>query len=183
MDIQDVALKFDQFLHDNDSSFHAVVIGGAALSLLKVISRVTNDIDVLEPKTLPKKVDQLAKEFAISHHLPPNWLNCGPADVMDYLPKGWQSRTQKIFDGKNLKLKTLGRQELLMTKCWAYCDRERDLDDIIALRPSKDELIKIREWLKPLDANPQWPEYVDKIVAKLEKEVDLEKNLGLGLGM
>ncbi len=179
MNIKEVIKNFDKFLHEHDESFSATIIGGAALTLLKVTSRTTHDVDILNPKTIPDKISQLSKEFAMKNNLPENWLNCGPADVVNYLPKDWEKHTRKVFEGESMELTTLGRKELIMTKCWAYCDRERDLDDIIALSPTKQELKETREWLKPLDANPGWPEYVDKAMTKLEQACQQQKNLKL----
>jgi hypothetical protein len=39
---------FDRFLLDLGLRFDAVVIGGAALSLLRVVSRPTKDVDILK---------------------------------------------------------------------------------------------------------------------------------------
>jgi hypothetical protein len=169
MDIKATVQEFDQFLFEHQQAFSAVIIGGAALSLLKIISRVTNDIDVVNPKSLPLVVGQLAKEFAKRNHLPEGWLNCAPADVVSYLPKGWENRTEKIYKGKKLTLITLGRMDLILTKCWAYCDRQRDLDDLVAMSLTKEEIKKAHIWLKPLDQNPGWPDYVDQVMAALSK--------------
>ncbi len=171
MDVLSVIQKFDQFLEENGHmTFEATIVGGAALTLLKLISRATNDVDILYPKQLPSSIRNAAEAFAKENHLPLEWLNCGPAESATYLPKGWDQRLENVFQGKCLRLVTLGRIELLMTKCWAYCDRERDLPDIVALKPTSSELDKIEAWLKPLDANPDWPSYVVKIFLSLRKE-------------
>jgi hypothetical protein len=41
--------NFDLYLKSKNLSFSAVVIGGAALSILGVITRQTQDVDVLDP--------------------------------------------------------------------------------------------------------------------------------------
>jgi hypothetical protein len=164
MDIPATVKAFDHFLAKESCAFEAIIIGGAALSILGITSRVTNDIDVMRPGQLPQSVKSAAHSFALHMNLPENWLNCGPADIEKYLPHDWEKRVVTLFNGKHLKLITLGRQEFLMTKCWAYCDRERDLDDILAMKPSTAELDIVVKWLEPLDANPAWPSFVKKMI-------------------
>ena len=51
---------FDLFLRDRGLRFDAVVIGGAALSLLGVVSRPTKDIDILVPE-IPQEIHIAAR--------------------------------------------------------------------------------------------------------------------------
>jgi hypothetical protein len=51
----DTIEAFDLFLRDRGLRFDAVVIGGAALSLLGVVSRPTKDIDILVPE-IPQEI-------------------------------------------------------------------------------------------------------------------------------
>lgn len=171
MEVVDVVKRFDEYLTARNYTFEATVVGGAALTLLQVISRVTNDIDIITPGQLPAFIQKAAEDFAIDEQLPVGWLNCGPADVGRFLPVGWESRCRSVYDGVSLRLITLGRLEMLMTKCWAYCDRERDLQDIVALRPSAEEIDVIVQWLLPLDANPGWPAYVEKLFSALKLKI------------
>ena len=69
-----------------------------------------------------------------------DWLNNGPMQLVDVLPIGWERRTRSVFIGEALKLATLGRRDLLLTKLFALCDRGTDLADCIALAPSFEEL-------------------------------------------
>jgi hypothetical protein len=55
---------FDQFLRGRGLRFDAVVIGGAALSLLGVLSRPTKDVDILVPE-IPPEIHVAARAFAI----------------------------------------------------------------------------------------------------------------------
>jgi hypothetical protein len=65
-----------------------------------------------------------------------------------------------VIVGANLTIRTLGRADLLKTKLFAYCDRQQDLKDCLAMRPSEKELKDCLEWLKARDGNPLWPEHV-----------------------
>jgi hypothetical protein len=95
--------------------------------------------------------------------------------VTDYLPELWLNRTKILFEGSALTLLTLGRLDLLMTKCWAYCDRSKDLEDILSLKPTVTELQVIEEWLKPLDGNPDWPSHVSLTLNHIRIKIDKER--------
>ncbi len=171
--------KFDEFLAQSGLAFNAVVIGGAALGLLGVVTRQTRDCDILHPK-LPDNIILAAKEFAAlmrknGEPLEDDWLNNGPYPVGDLLPEGWLDRLQEIFKGKAIVLSTLGRSDLLLTKLFGFCDRATDLGDCLALAPTKDELKAALPWLKKQDAHPGWPAHVEESLR------DLARRLGYGL--
>ena len=65
MDPKTVIAEFDQFLAIRSLHFEAVIIGGAALALLGIISRQTRDCDILDP-IVPDNILNAAKEFATS---------------------------------------------------------------------------------------------------------------------
>ena len=92
---------FDAFLSGRGLRFEGVVIGGAALSLLGVISRETKDFDILSPP-LGAEVLQASRDFAKEARrgggvLLDEWLNNGPATLASDLPDGWQARLQLVF--------------------------------------------------------------------------------------
>jgi len=57
-------LAFDQYLAERRLQFDAVVIGGAALNLLGVVSRLTKDCDILHPE-IPNEIAKVSRCFAI----------------------------------------------------------------------------------------------------------------------
>lgn len=171
--------EFDLFLSQNALSFQGVVIGATALALLGAISRETKDCDVLDPE-IPKSIKEAAKQFALmkrneDERLEENWLNNGPESLKVNLPKGWLKRSVSLFSGKALSLRTLGRSDLLKTKLLAYCDRQSDAEDCIAMKPTQDELREAIDWVKYQDANSDWPKHVVISFSKLAKK------LGYGL--
>ena len=166
---------FDLWLYQKSIQLEAIVIGGAALALLGVINRQTRDFDILQPN-LSDEVLFEAKEFA-KHlrnqgvELGNEWLNNGPSQVAELLPKGWETRLQPLFNGHSLTLTTLGRPDLLKTKLFALCDRGTDLFDCLALAPSSSELIEATPWLEMQDTNPMWPEHVKSTLKNLEERL------------
>ncbi|MBI4404367.1 MAG: hypothetical protein HY537_09415 [Deltaproteobacteria bacterium] len=169
---------FDRYLEEKDISLRAVVIGATALSFLGVISRATKDCDVLDPD-LPDNIKKAAEEFAARKRqegweIGDKWFNNGPASLRKDLSPGWINRLIPIFSGKALSLFTLGRDDLLKTKLFGYCDRFQDLEDCLALKPTKEELKDTLLWLQARDANPAWPEHVKKSLQRLAKRLGYE---------
>lgn len=170
---------FDSFLARRGLLFEAVVIGGAALGLLGVVSRQTRDCDVLHPR-LPEVIRNAAREYAGIRRkegdiLADDWLNNGPSSLTDVLPPGWMRRLQVVYAGKAITLQCLGRVDLLRSKLFALCDRGIDLQDCAALAPSIEELEEIAPWLEIQDTNPDWPEHTRAVLD------DLRKRLGHGV--
>ncbi len=155
--------QFDAYLARRSLRLEAVVIGGAALGLLGVVSRQT-DVDILYP-ALQREILDAARDFAKLHKaagdpLSEDWLNNGPASLTADLPKGWKDRLQIAYQGKVIVLRSPGRVDLLCSKLFSLWDRGIDLPDCIALRPTKTELDAIVPWLEEQDANPDWSAHV-----------------------
>ncbi len=171
--------QFDQFLKIRQLKFFAVTVGGVAISLLGILVRETRDCDVLDPD-IPLEIALAAADFAKTirargEFLSDDWLNNGPSSLKKNLPKGWESKLQPIFTGEALSLQTLSRSDLLKTKIFAFCDRQTDRDDCIALKPTREELIDAYNWVSRQDAHPNWPTHVKK------QFLDLAGKLGYGI--
>jgi hypothetical protein len=162
---------FDLYLAERSLRFEGIVIGGAALNLLGIVSRATRDCDILYP-ALPAEILIAAQAFAADRRrdgeaLAENWLNNGPADLVSHLPDRWEKRLQPAFYGRALELHSLGREDLLRTKLFALCDRGFDLADCLALAPTATELAALVSWVEQQDLNPDWPAHVRETLANL----------------
>ena len=173
--------NFDNFLENKNELFEAIIIGGAALNLLSIVDRATKDMNVIIPEELPKKILAYSKEFAEKNDIPLDWLNTGPESITKELPPGWNERLKEAYSGSNLKLKTLGRTDLIKTKAWAYVDRGTDKEDLIAMKPSLLEIIEAKNWVKDRDGNPDWPKYVDIQMKLISEEIKKEKAKDKGI--
>lgn len=162
--------KFDKYLASKGLKFETVIIGGAALLVLGIINRATRDVDCLDPH-IPNNIKEASIEFSKVNNLDSDWLNNGPELLKDDLPEDWIDRVTLIFEGDALKLFTLGRIDLLRSKLYAYCDRQQDLQDCIALEPTDCELDEIKPWLYERDGNPDWKEHIDRSILFLRKEL------------
>jgi hypothetical protein len=168
----EVIEQFDLYLNQKGIFFEAIAIGGGALSIMGIISRETQDIDILDPK-IPDNVYQASVEFAklqciSTTNLKENWLNNGPDSLKGFLREGWYLRLETLYSGKAIKLNTLGRIDLIGTKLLAYCDRGTDLKDCLDLNPSIVEINELLPWLKNYDLNPDWPLYVQRQIKILK---------------
>jgi hypothetical protein len=175
---KEILHQFDEFLAQRGLSFEAIHIGGAALAILGTITRETQDCGVLDPK-IPIDILNASVEFshevvAQGEDLRTDWLNNGPESLIEVLPKNWRVRVQPLYSGRALHFQTLGRSDLLCSKFFAYCDRQQDLPDCIALKPTKEEILKAMDWIKRQDAHPGWPEHVEKSMGALAKRLGYE---------
>lgn len=172
---------FDGFLDQRGLRFEGTVIGGAALIMMGIIDRATEDVDCLEP-TLPKEIKAAANAFRLAYGGPgaplkEGWINNGPETLIRDLPKGWKKRRVSIFKGRRLRLLTLGRMDLLRAKLFAYCDRQRDYQDCLALKPTARELRAIYPWLRRRDLNELWPEHARRSLISIAKGLGYELDL------
>lgn len=175
MDARETIPAFDAYLAARGLTLKATVIGGAALQLLGVIARPTKDCDVLVP-ALPAEILLAADEFAASRkgELEPGWFNNGPASLVRNLPPAWSQRLQPLYRGTALELLTLAREDLLRSKLFALVDRNIDLPDCVALRPTRAELHDLLPWLDEQDGNEEWPRYVRVVLDQLAQELGYE---------
>lgn len=170
----DLVTAFDAYLHERGLRFECVVIGGGAMILAGIIDRPTKDLDCLDPE-IPEPIAQAARDFAHARpELWERWFNNGPRSLIRDLPPDWEEHLQLVFEGKSLTLRTLGRLDLLRSKLFAYCDRQQDLDDCVALSPTAEELETCLPWVAERDGNPDWPRHVRVSLRALAKEVGVE---------
>jgi hypothetical protein len=178
MNVLETIKAFDLFLEKEGLTFEATIIGGAALNVMNIISRETIDVDCLLPR-IPENILNAAAKFRLQNPelgLMKKWLNNGPESLIRDLNQGWEDRCQDIFKGKAIHFKTLGRLDLIKSKMFAYCDRQTDLQDCIALNPNNEELKEALSWVKDRDANPEWPTYVEKQFSFFKEKLKLHEN-------
>jgi hypothetical protein len=175
MDPRTTITAFDDFLAARGAGFSGIVIGGTALALIGIVVRPTRDCDVLDPP-IPAELATYARAFAAQRRatgdpLGDDWFNAGPASLTKVLPTGWRDRLIDAFTGRALRLRTLGRSDLLASKLFALCDRGTDLGDCLALAPTPTELSTAQPWLEYQDANPDWPAHTRGVIADLGRRL------------
>lgn len=161
--------------------FSIVVVGGASLTVLGIVVRATNDVDVIavaektqageiifqNANPLPEIIIRAAGTVARDRGLPPNWLNSVvgsqfEAGLPPDLEKGLEWRS---YGG--LEVGFAGRQALIFLKLYAAADNSPSsvhTQDLIALRPTAAELAVATKWVVGQDASPEFASIVTKVV-------------------
>ena len=165
-------------------AYDLVVVGGAALLLRGMISRPTKDGDVVGERrpdgsiarldALPQELARAALDVARAYGLADDWLNLGPASLLDGpLPDGFAARLSPVAFGA-LRLWIAGREDLVALKLWASADRwpapGRHLADLQALAPTADELRSAADWTRLRDPSPGYRTLLAAVLARLGVE-------------
>lgn len=141
------------------------VVGGSALIALRLVSRATRDVDVVAvvrdnelvsaeplPAGLREAADVVARDFG----LPSEWLNNGPASLLELgLPDGFMRRAERHIYGQSFEVLFASRLDQIHFKLYAAVDQGagRHLADLLALTPSEDELIQAARWSETHDVS------------------------------
>lgn len=117
-------------------------------------TRVTHDCDVLvsEPDAGWVVVREAAQQVAEKRGLPAEWLNRDNRMYAHLLPIGWRKRCELVGRFGPLEVLAIGRRDLMAMKLMGAPVRPQDLEDIIAMRPTTDDIAFLREHLNRLDA-------------------------------
>jgi hypothetical protein len=146
-----------------DKRIELLVCGGAALNLVGLVQRTTEDVDILAIVTrnsegnvsfvradpLNSELATAARKVARDFNLPENWLNPGPASAVDLgLPEGVLERVVTRHFGKQLIVHFLGRYDQIHFKLYAAVDQGagKHLDDLLALKPTETEIEQAARW-------------------------------------
>ncbi len=110
-----------------------IVGGGAALVAAHGIPVVTEDVDGVPDKTTLElsEIKSAIREVGRKLKLSQAWLNDYFSPYLFVLPSDYGSRLIPLFKGKNLEVDALGREDLLLMKCFA--GREKDIPHARAL--------------------------------------------------
>jgi hypothetical protein len=63
---------------------------------------------------------------------------------------------------------------MIFAKFYAYCDRQKDIYDLIDIAPTLDEIDRAAQLTSRMDANADWPTYVELQRRKLMKRMKYE---------
>ena len=92
----------------------------------------------------------MARDFG----LPEDWLNTGPADLLDFgLPDGLVERLDRRDYGPALSIHFASRFDQIHLKLYAMADQGpgRHEADLRALNPTHDELLTAARWTRTHD--------------------------------
>lgn len=105
--------------------------GGGAMILAHDYPLATTDVDALPLQTSFEEIDPLVQRIAHDADLPGDWLNPYFSTFTHVLPPDYGSRLVDVFSGKMLRVRALGKEDMLVMKCFAH--RPKDLGHARAL--------------------------------------------------
>lgn len=166
-----------------ESGYWLVVCGGSALLAQRIISRSTEDVDILAMRNwdggvdhaypLPEALKKAATDVAAELQLGSSWLNSQASlhfPDLNLLPASfWQELEARDY-GDYLKISFVTRSGQIQLKTYAALNRAkpRDFDDLRNLAPNSEETEAAVRWVIN-----QFP-----ILAYREKLPDLLIHLG-----
>lgn len=145
-----------------DAAFWLVVCGGSALLAQEIISRSTEDVDILAMRDwdggvdraypMPEALKVAAAEVADELHLGGNWLNSAASfhfPDLHLLPASfWQELETRDY-GNYLKISFVARPGQIQLKLYAALNRAepRDFEDLRNLAPDASETESSLRWI------------------------------------
>jgi len=162
-----------------------VVCGGSALILTGAVARITQDVDIvalaspdgiLSPDPLPNDLKRAAAEAAEDLGLPDNWLNNGPSRgegglYQMGLPEGLRDRWTTRRYGFHLEVHFIGRVDQIHFKLYAAVDRGGyHIEDLQALKPTTDELVKAARWAMTHDVSKTFESILKDLLRRIHHD-------------
>jgi hypothetical protein len=108
-----------------------IVGGGGAMILAHGFPLGTTDIDAVPKGMDIASLDALVKQIAAEQQLPSDWLNPYFSTFAHTLPSDYGKRLVSVFAGTRLQAQALGKNEMLIMKCFAH--RQKDVGHAKAL--------------------------------------------------
>ncbi|MEK7692447.1 MAG: DUF6036 family nucleotidyltransferase [Bdellovibrionota bacterium] len=106
--------------------------GGGAMILAHGFPLGTTDIDAVPKGTTEiGTIDVYVKQIASEQNLPADWLNPYFSTFAHTLPSDYGSRLHSVLKGKKIEVLALGKEEMLIMKC--YAARQKDVAHAKAL--------------------------------------------------
>jgi len=145
-----------------------IIGGGAALVTAYDVPISTQDVDgvpdrsSMELATFKKEVRAVGRELGISQ----DWLNDYFSTFLFVLPSDYGNRLVSLYQGKQLEVAALGKEDLILMKCFA--GREKDIPHVrVLIRKGAD--------LQLVDKRLQ--ELVQKNIPNAQKAADFFDDL------
>lgn len=166
-------------LEEAGTAVAIVVVGGSTLSYRGWVPRTTRDVDVIARATtdgprrliparpLPPPFVEALERVARDYGLPADWLNTTVGAQWSFgLPEGFAEELEWRTFGA-LEVGFAGRESLIALKLFAAVDQGAGsvhLQDLLALRPSAQELERAAAWVRTQDAGADFPSLVEGVL-------------------
>lgn len=177
--LQSLAIR----LQENDSGpFEIVICGGSALILSGLITRTTNDVDIValaesgvlySPDPLPAALAKAAAEVSEDLGIAREWLNNGPSRgegglFQMGLPDGLVGRLSGRRYSDRLTVHFIDRLDQIHFKLYAAADRGGyHIGDLQALDPTAGEIETAARWAMTHDVSEAFRLILTNLLRKL----------------
>jgi len=125
-----------------------LVGGGGAMILAHGFPLGTTDIDAIPKGMDTGQLDPFVKQIAAEQALPTDWLNPYFSTFAHTLPTDYGDRLIEVFHGQKLRALALGKEEMLIMKCFAH--RQKDVAHAKALIKKGADLKKVENQIETL---------------------------------
>ena len=133
---------------DNPADVTLIIGGGGAMLLAHHFTLATSDIDAVPRGIEMSQLDPFIKRVAMELGLAPDWLNPYFATFSHTLPSDYGTRLIPVFQGKRIKALALGKEEMLIMKCFAH--RQKDVGHAKALIKAGADHAKVGDHIESL---------------------------------
>jgi hypothetical protein len=140
--------RLDQLLKGGPVTL--IMGGGGAMILAHGFPMGTTDIDAVPVGMELSELDILVKQVAVELLIAPDWLNPYFSTFSHTLPSDYGQRLIEVFSGSRLVVKALGKEEMLIMKCFAH--RQKDVAHAKALILGGAKLALVESQLEHLKA-------------------------------
>jgi hypothetical protein len=142
-----------------------------------MIERSTRDVDLValkkgadleSPAPLPASLREARNRVARDFSLPENWLNPGPASLLDFeLPAGFLERVESRRYGDHLIVHFAARLDQIHFKLYAAVDAGpgKHSQDLEALEPTSEELLLAARWTRTHDPSQGFEELLRRVLS------------------
>ena len=157
------------------------------MNLLGIVRRSTSDIDLIarayrdargdwrmEPaEPLPAALDRAIRTVARDLGLAEGWMNTMVgAQWLGGLPPGLTEDIVWRNYGDGLDVGLVGRRTLIALKLFAAVDGDPGsvhVQDLVALRPTEEELESAAVWVRTQDAAAEWAPLVEEVIRHVQR--------------
>lgn len=148
-----------------------IVGGGGAMILAHGFPLATSDIDAIPRGMDIATLDPFVKQIAGEQGLPPDWMNPYFSTFAHTLPSDYGDRLIEVFAGQRVKALALGREEMLIMKCFAH--RQKDVGHAKALIKRGADLKTVERQIESLRARAipgarEALDFLDDVLAQME---------------
>ncbi|GAB5519703.1 MAG: hypothetical protein RhofKO_19540 [Rhodothermales bacterium] len=175
-DLNDALAAVGELLAAESADASIVVVGGASLSLLGLVTRITRDVDVIarlnnrtgdalltHPEPLPKALLRAIHTVGRDFGLPADWMDTDVAlQWKTGLPPGLvDDLTWRTYS--SLRVGLAGRQTLIALKLFAAVDGGPlgvHFQDLVALASSGEDLSRAALWVRSQDTSAVFQQMV-----------------------